>query len=148
MSREYPRHPLPGVLAVVVRDGRVLLVRRGRQPNLGLWGLPGGLMEAGETIAEAALRELREETGVTAEAGPVLDVLDALTRDGEGRARHHYLLVAVMCRWLAGDGEAGDDAAATGWFAPAALDSIPCVPDLARVVAAAMAHPFLAGTSP
>lgn len=148
MSREYPRHPLPGVLAVVVRDARVLLVRRGNEPNLGLWGLPGGLMEGGETMAEAALRELREETGVVAEAGPVLDVFDALTRDGDGRARHHYVLVAVMCRWLAGDGEAGDDAAEVGWFAPADLAGMPCVPDLARVVAAAIAHPFLGGTSP
>jgi ADP-ribose pyrophosphatase YjhB (NUDIX family) len=139
-DREYPAHPLPGVLAMVVRDGRVLLVRRGREPDRGKWGFPGGLIEVGETAARAALRELAEETGITAEAGPVLDVFDVVTPDEAGRIRFHYLLVAVACRWLAGEAKAGDDAADVGWFAPAETASLPASGHLARLVALVMAH--------
>ncbi|MGE5547609.1 MAG: NUDIX hydrolase [Solirubrobacterales bacterium] len=130
MPREYPAHPLPAVLAMVVRDGKVLLVRRGREPNAGIWGLPGGLVDLGEGIPEAAVRELREETGVEAEAGAIVDVFDAVTRDGEGRVRYHYVLIAVQCRWLAGEPTAGDDAAEAGWFSPADLAGMPCAPRL------------------
>lgn len=142
MTRDYPRHPLPGILALTVKDGRVLLVQRGRDPNRGLWGFPGGLVETGESLAGAAVRELREETGIVAEAGPVLEVLEAVTRDGDGRVRHHYLLVAMLCRWISGEGQAGDDAAAVGWFTPGDLPALPCVPNLARLAEAALAHPY------
>lgn len=138
--REYPVHPLPGVLAMVVRDGRVLLVRRGQEPDRGKWGFPGGLVELGETAAQAALRELAEETGITAAAGPVLDVFDVITRDEAGRIRYHYLLVAVACRWLAGEGAAADDAAALGWFTPAEIAPLPASGHLARLVELVLAH--------
>lgn len=139
MTREYPTHPLPAVLAVVRRGGRVLLVQRGREPNKGVWGFPGGLIEVGETVGEAAARELHEETGVTAEPGAVLDTFDAVTRDGDGRVRYHFLLVAVLCRWVAGEPVAADDAADTGWFGPEDLPARPCAPELARLVAMALA---------
>lgn len=132
--REYPAHPLPGVLAMVVRDGRVLLVQRGQEPDRGKWGFPGGLVELGETAADAALRELAEETGIAAEAGPVLDVFDVITRDASGRVRFHYLLAAVACRWLDGEGAAADDAAAVGWFTPAEIAALPASGHLARLV--------------
>ena len=132
--REYPAHPLPGVLAMVVRDGRVLLVERGREPDRGKWGFPGGLVEVGETAAQAALRELAEETGVVAEAGPILDVFDVVTPDAAGRVRYHFLLVAVSCRWRAGDGRAGDDAASVGWFTPAEMARLPKSGHLDRLV--------------
>ncbi len=145
--REYPAHPLPGVLAMVVRDGRVLLVQRGREPDRGKWGFPGGLVEVGETAPEAALRELAEETGLAAAAGPVLDVFDVVTRDEAGRVRYHFLLAAVACTWLAGDGAAADDAAALGWFTPAEIAGLPASGHLARLVELVMAH-AAAGSCP
>jgi len=140
-SRAYPAHPLPGVLAMVVRDGRVLLVERGREPDHGKWGFPGGLVEVGETAQQAALRELVEETAVMAEAGPVIEVFDIITHDEAGRVRFHFLLSAVRCRWLSGDGVAGDDAAQVGWFTPAEIAGLPTSSNLPRLVAALMAPP-------
>lgn len=142
MSREYPSHPLPGVLAVVAHRGRVLLVRRGREPNKGLWGFPGGLIELGETAAQAALRELAEETGIAAEAGGVLEVLDTISRDGVGVVRYHFLLVAVACRWIGGTPHPADDADAAGWFGPDEIAALPRVPQLTRLVAAALSNDY------
>jgi 8-oxo-dGTP diphosphatase len=142
MSREYPTNPLPGVLAVVVRQGRVLLVKRGCNPNKGLWGFPGGLVELGETAAEAAIRELAEETGIAAEAGGVLEVLDSISRDDEGRVRFHFLLVAVLCRWTGGEPSPADDADETGWFTPDDIAALPCVPQLTRLAALAVSNDF------
>ena len=135
MPRQYPTHPLPGVLALVVRDGRALMVLRARDPDRGKWGFPGGLIEVGETVAAAALRELDEETGVSAEAGGVIDVFDVITRDAEDRVRYHFVLNVVVCRWLAGDGAAGDDAAAVGWFGLAEIDdpALACSSNVGRL---------------
>jgi len=135
MPRQYPVHPLPGVLALVVRGDRVLLVQRGREPDRGKWGFPGGLIELGETVAAAALRELREETGLAAEAGGVIDVFDAITRDGDGRVRYHFVLNVVVCRCAAGDAVAADDAAAVGWYDLAQLDdpALACSSNVGRL---------------
>jgi ADP-ribose pyrophosphatase YjhB (NUDIX family) len=116
MSRSYPDHPLPGVLALLERGDTLLMVLRAHDPDRGKWGFPGGLIELGETVGEAALRELREETGLVAQAGPVIDVFDVIDRDEAGRVRYHFVLNVVRCRWLGGEAVAGDDAAAIGWF--------------------------------
>jgi ADP-ribose pyrophosphatase YjhB (NUDIX family) len=116
MSREYPAHPLPGVLALVERGGRILMVRRGKEPDRGKWGFPGGLIELGETVVAAALRELAEETGLAAEAMGVMDVFDVITPDGDDRVRYHYVISVVRCRAGAGEPVAADDAEAAGWF--------------------------------
>lgn len=134
MSRQYPSHPLPAALAIVIRDGKALLVRRGTEPNLGIWGFPGGLIEVGESPAQAALRELAEETGIAASPGPVIEIFDSITRDPDGGVIYHFILVAVLCRWESGDGEAGDDAHELGWYAADQLADMPCAPDLARVL--------------
>lgn len=127
------RRPGCGALAVVVRDARVLLVRRLNPPDAGLWGFPGGRIEWGETSAQAALRELLEETGVTAEAVAPLGALDALDRGADGTVRHHYVLVAVLCRWLSGEGVAADDADAVAWRSHSEIAAEPgaCSADVA-----------------
>jgi 8-oxo-dGTP diphosphatase len=108
--------PIPAVIAVVVHEGRALLVRRANPPDAGLWGFPGGKIEFGETVKDAAIRELREETGVHAAAQGVLTALDVLVRDAGGDIRQHYILIAVQCRWIAGEPIAGDDALEARWF--------------------------------
>ncbi len=122
MPRQYPAHPLPGVLALVTRNDRVLMVLRAKDPDKGKWGFPGGLVELGETVLAAALRELAEETGLIAEADKVVDVFDVITPDAEGRVRYHFVLNVVACRWLAGEPVAADDAADVGWFSQAEID--------------------------
>ncbi|CCG40284.1 NUDIX hydrolase [Magnetospirillum molischianum] len=121
MSRSYPDHPLPGVLALLERDGRFLMVLRAHEPDRGKWGFPGGLIELGETVIDAALRELREETGLVATAGPVIDVFDVIDRNEAGRVRYHFVLNVVRCSWQGGEAVAGDDAAAIAWIDRAEL---------------------------
>jgi 8-oxo-dGTP diphosphatase len=115
-SRQYPDRPIVGVLAVVLRGERALVVRRANPPMAGRWGFPGGVLELGETVAEGAMRELREETGVVAEPAGTLTVLDSIQREAGGRVRHHYALVAVRGIWRSGDGIAGDDADEVAWL--------------------------------
>jgi ADP-ribose pyrophosphatase YjhB (NUDIX family) len=129
-----------GLLAVVQRGDRFLLVQRGRPPNQGRWGFPGGVQELGETMVDGALRELEEETGVAADDPRYLAALDAIDRDEAGAIRHHYSLVAIHLLWRAGDGVAADDAASLGWFRLdeiAALDPLPNVGKLIRDALAA-----------
>jgi len=109
------RRPVPATIAAVIRDGSVLLVRRANPPDVGLWGFPGGKIDLGETIAQAAVRELFEETGIQADAGPVFNCVDVLDRAEDGMIRHHYVLIAVLCRWTAGSPVAGDDALEAAW---------------------------------
>ena len=114
-ARRYPDRPIVAVLAVVLRGNEALIVQRAQQPNAGRWGFPGGVLELGETVAEGAMRELFEETGIVAKPVGVLDVHDAITRDADGRVQFHYLLIAVRGIWQSGEGEAADDAAACAW---------------------------------
>jgi 8-oxo-dGTP diphosphatase len=115
-ARRYPDRPIVGVLAVVMRGERVLVVRRANPPMSGRWGFPGGVLELGETVAQGAMRELLEETGVKAEAAGPLTVIDTIDRDKEGRVRYHYTLVAVTAHWQSGEGVAGDDADEVAWL--------------------------------
>src|SRR4029077_3877628 len=114
-GRRYPERPIVAVLAVVLRGERVLIVSRATPPAKGRWGFPGGVLELGETVAEGAMRELMEETGVVAEPGGTLTVLDAIDRDPDGGVRYHYTLIALRGIWRAGEGVAGDDAGAVQW---------------------------------
>ena len=131
--------PIAAAIAVVVRGERLLLVRRRHRPDAGRWGFPGGKIEAGETIVAAALRELGEETGVAAEAIEVLTAVDVIRRDGDGTL-HHYVLIAVLCRWTRGEGAADDDAEDAAWFDLAALGDVPKSPDVERVAKLALAR--------
>ena len=120
-----PHRPTPCAGVVCLRGGEVLLIRRGKAPRLGEWSLPGGRIEWGETAADAALRELVEETGVKAELLGLLDVVDGLFTDAGGRLERHYLLIDYAARWIAGEPVAGDDAAeARFWPAEQAIELV------------------------
>jgi len=124
MTREYPDNPLVGVGAVIVEDNRVLLIRRGQPPLLGEWSLPGGVLECGETLCEATVREVREETGLVVETGEMLGVYERVIRSDEGRVRYHYVLIDFLCRAVGGDMKAGSDAADVRWVASEELDGL------------------------
>jgi ADP-ribose pyrophosphatase YjhB (NUDIX family) len=117
-GREYPVAPIVGVAAVVMRGDNVLLIRRGREPLLGAWSLPGGALELGETTAEGIAREVFEETGVRARPIEIVATLDRIVRDEDGRVRFHYVLVEWLCRAEGDTGLpliCGDDAAEGRW---------------------------------
>jgi 8-oxo-dGTP diphosphatase len=143
-ARRYPDRPIIAVLAVVLRgEGpatRALIVQRAQQPNAGRWGFPGGVLELGETVAEGAMRELLEETGVVAEPAGWLNVHDAVSRDAEGRVQFHYVLIAVRGIWQRGEGEPADDAAACAWVSRADIlaDRYPTFPTLLPLFDAAL----------
>jgi ADP-ribose pyrophosphatase YjhB (NUDIX family) len=136
VNRRYPDRPVVGVLAVVMRGDRVLVVRRANPPMRGRWGFPGGVLELGETVAQGAMRELEEETGVKAEAAGPLTVIDTIDRDQEGRVRYHYALVAVIGTWRSGEGVPGDDADEVAWLTPAEIveQGLPTAPALLPLI--------------
>lgn len=115
MSRRYPDRPWLGVGVIVWREDRVLLVRRGRPPRQGEWGLPGGVQELGETVFAAAAREVREETGIESRPCGVVTVVDSITRDAAGAVEYHYTLVEVSADWVAGEPVAASDVDAVRW---------------------------------
>jgi len=127
MSRAYPTLPMVGLLAIVRRGDRFLLVRRAKEPNKGRWGFPGGVQELGETVVDGARRELAEETGLVAGGGQAVSTLDAIDQDEAGRIRYHYTLIVVLMRDVTGEPVAGDDAAEVGWFDLADLDTLPAI---------------------
>jgi 8-oxo-dGTP diphosphatase len=135
-SRRYPDRPVVGVLAVVLRGDRALIVRRANPPLRGRWGFPGGVLELGETVAQGAMRELLEETGVTAEPAGVLTVIDGIDRDDQDWVRYHWTLVAVIGRWLSGEGVPGDDADEVAWLTRAEIleQNLPTAPALLPLI--------------
>lgn len=138
-SREYPDRPWIGIGCVVLRGDQVLLVRRGKPPRIGSWSLPGGAQHLGETAEEAARRELHEETGL--EVGPMAlaIVVDAISRDEEGRVQYHYTIIDFAAAWRAGDARAGDDAAEVAWAGPDDLAAYDLTGAAHRAIAAARA---------
>lgn len=140
MKREYPELPLIGVGAVIVADGRALLIRRGTAPLLGEWSLPGGVLECGETLREAAIREAREETGLLVEVGDMLGVYERIMRSEDGRVRYHYVLIDYLCRPVAGELRAGSDAAEAGWFTREELPALNLAYDARDVVLKGLAR--------
>jgi 8-oxo-dGTP diphosphatase len=138
LKREYPERPLVGVGAVIVHEGRVLLVKRGSEPLKGHWSIPGGLLELGETLRQGAVREAREETGLVVEAGEVLEAFDSIFTDPDGRTRYHYVLLDFLCRISGGELRAGGDADEVRWARPEELQELQVTGNVARVVAKAM----------
>ena len=134
MSREYPERPIVGIGAVVIKDDQVLLIRRGKPPRLGGLSLPGGAQKVGETVFEGALREVTEETGVEAEVLGLIDVVDSMTRDDDGRLQFHYTLIDVVCRWTSGEPKAGGDAADALWMPLADISGLGLWSETQRII--------------
>ena len=122
IQREFPQTPLVGVGAVVVHEGRVLLVRRGSEPLKGHWTLPGGVLEVGETLVEGVAREVREETGLLVEPLELVELLDRIHRQA-GRVRYHYVIADYLCRVIGGELRAASDADAVRWVERAEWNS-------------------------
>jgi 8-oxo-dGTP diphosphatase len=134
MKREYPDSPLVGVGAIIIDEGRVLLVKRGHPPLAGEWSIPGGVLEVGETLRQAAVREAREETCLSVETADLLGVYDRVVRDDAERTRYHYVLVDFLCRRVAGEARAAGDADEVQWFTPSEAAKLPLAEDSAEVV--------------
>jgi len=153
-ARRYPQRPVVGVGAVVLvpmpgatdlSDIRVLLIKRRFEPLAGRWSVPGGMLELGETLTDGLAREVREETGVEVEAGPVVDVFDGITRDDDGRVQYHYVLIDYVCRFIGGLVEAGSDVSAVEWVAPGDLARFDLTPKTLEVIHRAIAISRTAG---
>lgn len=134
MEAERPARPVVGVGAVVVKDGRVLLIRRGKEPLRGRWLVPGGTVEYGETLEEGIVREVMEETGVTVRPLQVVAVIDRIHREGD-RVVQHYVIVDYLCEWLAGEARAGSDAEAVALVPAGDLAEYDLPPQALEVVA-------------
>jgi len=134
MKREYPDQPLVGVGAVIVEAGRILLVKRGHPPLAGEWSIPGGVLEVGETVREAVVREALEETGLTVEPRDLLGVFDRVLPDETGRTKYHYVLIDFLCRRIAGEPQAAGDAAEARWFTKEELAKLSLAKDTAEVI--------------
>jgi 8-oxo-dGTP diphosphatase len=135
--RAYPERPYVAVSAAVIRDGQVLVVRRARSPAQGLFTLPGGAVELGETLAAAVVREVQEETGLVIEPVGLAGCREVITRDAEDRIERHFVILAFAARWLAGEPTLNAELAEARWLAPAQLATLPTTEGLADIVAAA-----------
>lgn len=134
MSREYPQQPNIGVGVIITREDKVLLVQRGREPGAGTWAFPGGRLELGETLAEAAAREAREETGLEIEPGEVAAVAEFIDRDEEGNVRWHYVIVDLLAIPVGGTLRPGDDSLDVRWAGLDEAEALRLAPRMARVL--------------
>ena len=134
MKREFPEVPLVGVGAIIIEDARVVLVKRLHPPLQAEWSIPGGVLEIGEMVREAAIREAREETGLTVETGELLGVFDRILRDPQQRVQYHYVLIDYLCRRVAGDLAAASDAGEVRWFRSEELPALALAEDTLQVI--------------
>lgn len=134
MKREFPELPLVGVGAIIIKDDRVVLVKRAHPPIQGQWSIPGGVLEVGELVREAAIREAREETGLIVEPSELLGVYDRILRNQEKRVQYHYVLVDFLCRPVGGELRADSDAAEVRWFRREELPALKLAEDTQEVI--------------
>jgi len=132
--REYPERPIVGVGAVIVQDGKVVLIRRRYEPLAGQWSLPGGTLELGETLEAGTAREMLEETGLVVDVGPVIEVFDRIKLDEVKRVRYHFVLVDYLCWPVSGELRAGSDVDAAVLAAPHELASYHLTPKATAVI--------------
>jgi len=134
MKREFPEFPLVGVGAIIIDGDRVLLVKRAHPPLQAQWSIPGGVLEVGEFVREAAVRKAREETGLVVEPGELLGVYDRVLRNEEQRVQYHYVLIDFLCRRIGGELFAGSDAEAVRWFTREELTPLKLAEDTQDVI--------------
>lgn len=137
--RKYPQRPYLAVSAAIVRDGKVLVVRRARNPALNLYTLPGGAVEIGETLSEAVSREVREETALAIEPIGLAGHREVIVRDAQGRIERHFVIMCYAARWRAGEVNLNDELDDARWIVPTDLSSFRTTDGLAEIVAEAMA---------
>lgn len=134
MGRHYPQMPVLSVAGVVMAGDQVLLVQRGRPPAKGIWSIPGGAVEVGETLQAALVREIREETGVKVEVGPLVEVVERILPDPHGKMEYHYVILDYLCFAPLTEPQAGSDAAQARWVAFEELSQAGLTPDTEKVV--------------
>ncbi len=140
LKRDYPDLPIVGVGAVIINNDQVVLVRRGAEPFLGRWAIPGGVVELGESLCQAAAREAREETGLEVEAGEVVEVVESIipgTGPNAGRARFHFIIIDILCRLKSGELRAGGDALDARWVKLDQLEELQVTEPGGKVIAKA-----------
>jgi len=136
-ARAYPQRPFLAVSAAIVRDGKILVVRRARAPARGLYTLPGGVVEVGETLMEAVAREVLEETGMTVEPVALAGFREAVARDAQDRVERHFVILCFAARWRAGEPVLNEELDEARWIDPAELAGLETTAGLAEIVAAA-----------
>lgn len=134
MSKEYPAYPMVGVGTIVLKDGRVLLVQRGAQPAYGKWSVPGGMLDLGESLHDAAAREVKEETGLDVEVGPLVDIVERVILDDDGRVQYHFIIVDFVAKWLSGEPVAASDALDVRWVDLHELEGLDTTEGLVPVI--------------
>jgi ADP-ribose pyrophosphatase YjhB (NUDIX family) len=144
-ARAYPDRPYLAVSAAIVRDGRVLIARRARGPALGVWTLPGGVVEAGETLSEALVREVLEETSMTIEPVTLAGHREVVTRDDGGRVSRHFVILCFAARWIAGEPKLNEELSEAHWLRPSELSGLNTTDGLAGIVAQAFERMEAAG---
>jgi 8-oxo-dGTP diphosphatase len=136
-ARAYPQRPFLAVSAAIVRDGKILVVRRARAPAHGLYTLPGGVVEVGETLMEAVAREVREETGMTVKPVALAGFREAVARDAQDRVERHFVILCFAARWQAGEPVLNEELDEARWIDPAELAGLKTTAGLAEIVATA-----------
>lgn len=139
MNQGFPAHPIVGIGAVIVKDGKAIIVKRTNDPYKGQWSIPGGRVELGETLAEAVRREMREETGLEVRVGPVIEVFERVEREGD-RIRHHFVIVDFLCTCTGGVLCSGDDAEDVAWVSTEDLQRYGVADAAAAVIAKGLAR--------
>jgi 8-oxo-dGTP diphosphatase len=134
LKRHYPDRPIIGVGAVIIHDGRALIVQRAGEPRKGEWTVPGGVLELGETLRSGTEREVLEETGLVVQAGPVVDVFENIWPDSTGKTEFHYVLVDFLCELISGELKAETDAADARWITLEELDGLELIGKTAQAI--------------
>ena len=144
-ARAYPDRPFLAVSAAIIRDGRVLVARRARGPAYGIWTMPGGVVEAGETLTEALIREIAEETAMIVEPVALAGHREVVVRDDDQRVSRHFVIMCFATRWISGEPQLNEELAEARWLKPEELDGLKTTEGLAEIIASAFERMAAAG---